>query len=132
MSGRANVDDARRDQAAEADAEVDQHEVDAEGALAVLGRDESTQHACYIGPQPAPPKQRDEQGRHASPVPWCGRGPKRPSRPASAVSANKMTRNGPNRSVIVPQNGRAPRPTTAARASSNVAKLVEKSRTLCR
>lgn len=38
------IDDARRDERAKADAQVEEHEVHAEGALTMLGGDESAEH----------------------------------------------------------------------------------------
>ena len=73
--GSSQVHHAGRDQRAKADAEVDQHEVDTEGTLAMLGRDESTEHGGAGSPSCAT-KDRDQQGRHEGLLVSVSEGPK--------------------------------------------------------
>ena len=124
------VDDARRDEAAESDAEVDEHEVETEGPLAVLGGT-MRESSVLLGPQPAPPKSASSSAATAAWVSECACA-QRISDAASATTAIMMTRTGPKRSVSEPHNGLLQMPTSAAAESRSVAKSVEKPRTLCR
>ncbi len=81
--GLTQVDDAGGDQRAKADAEVDQHEVDAEGALSMFGRDKATEHGRSGAPA-RPAKDRDQQGGHEGLLVSVGEGQKTRA-PASAA-----------------------------------------------
>ena len=52
------VDDARRHEAAEADTEVHQHEVEAVGPLTVFGRDDPGEQRAARSPSGAAPRAR--------------------------------------------------------------------------
>jgi len=123
------VDDARRDETAESDAEIHQHEVETESPLAMFGRHDSREQRA-ARPQPAPPKSASNSAATVARIRYA-RAPENQRRGVGddrdhdhADRAESVGERSPN--------GLLPMPTSAAAESRSVAKSVEKPRTLCR